>query len=493
MKRLSGMDATFLYLETPNVHMHVGGVFVFDGNGLDRSPYEAVYELIESRLHLLPPFRRRLVQVPFGLHHPLWIEDPDFQLSYHLRRAALPSPGGERELAQFSAEVMSRQLDRSKPLWETYVIEGLRDGMFAFLTKTHHSAIDGVSGAELAVNLLDLTPEVVDIPPPANEWKPDRIPSDYELVRHAISSLAKQPTSAIKALRRTLEVTLSVRERNRQPGITPPPGPFSAPKTSLNGTISPHRRVAFADVSLDDVKFIKNTFGGTVNDVVLAISSGALRSYLSAKDETPEESLVAAIPVSVRTQDEKGTLGNKISAMFASLCTTIDNPVKRYKAICEGTKSAKEQDHAVGASSLTEWAEFASPAIAGRAARLMSNMKVFDKVRPLFNINISNVPGPNFPLYSIGSRMVAMYPLGPIMDGIGLNITVMSYMGRMYFGLLACWETVPDLDSVSNYLLGSLEELKKEAEKVAGKARRSQTQAKAKVAGSKDTHSQSVA
>ncbi len=474
MKRLSGMDATFLYLETPNVHMHVGGVFVFDGTGLDRSPYEAISELIESRLHLLPPFRRRLVEVPFGLHHPLWIEDPDFQLSYHIRRAALPSPGGEKELAQFAAEVMSRQLDRSRPLWETYVIEGLRDGMFAFLTKTHHSAIDGVSGAELAVNLLDLSPEIVQVPPPEQEWKPDRVPSDYELVRHAVGSLMKQPTSAVKAFRRTLEVALSVRERNRQPGVTPPPGPFSAPKCSLNGSIGPHRRVAFTDISLDDVKLIKDTLGGTVNDVVLAICSGALKYFLEATGETLDESLVAAIPISVRTEDEKGTLGNKVSAMLASLATKIDDPLERYQAICSGTRAAKEQDKAVGAESLTQWAEFAAPAIAGRAARLMSNVKVFDRVRPLFNVTISNVPGPNFPLYSIGSRMVAMYPLGPIMDGIGLNLTVMSYMGRMYFGALACWETVPNLDDISGYLLVALDELRKEAEKILGKERKSE-------------------
>lgn len=469
MQRLSGMDATMLYLETPSAHMHVGGAFVFDGTSLQRSPYDAVSELIESRLHLLPPFRRRLVEVPFGLHHPLWIEDPDFQLSYHLRRAALPSPGGEPELARFAGEVFGRQLDRSRPLWETYVVEGLRDGMFAFLTKTHHAAIDGVSGAELAVNLLDLTPEVVDVPPPETPWVPDRVPTDFEMLGHAVSSLSRQPVAALKSLRRTVEVALSVREYNRQPGIVPPPSPFSAPRCSLNGTISPHRRVAFTDVSLDDVKTVKNTFGGTVNDVVLALVAGALRSYLEDKGEALEESLVAAIPISVRTEDERGTLGNRISSMLASLATTIDDPVKRFRAICEGTRAAKQQDQAVGATSLTEWAEFASPAIAGRAARMMSNLRVFDKMRPLFNVTVSNVPGPNFPLYSAGCRMVAMYPMGPLMDGVGLNITVMSYMGRMYFGMVSCWETVPEVEKIAGYVDDSLSELLKSAEKASGK------------------------
>ncbi|HUY86513.1 MAG TPA: wax ester/triacylglycerol synthase family O-acyltransferase [Acidimicrobiales bacterium] len=485
------MDASFLYLETPSVHMHVGGVFVFDGKDLDRSPYEAISELIESRLHLLPPFRRRLVEVPFGLHHPIWIEDPDFQLSYHLRSAALPAPGGENELAQFAADIMSRQLDRTRPLWETYVVEGLRDGMFAFITKTHHAAIDGVSGAELAVNLLDLTPEIVEVPQPEEPWIPDKVPTDFEMVSHAMRSLSRQPFSALKAFRRTVEVALNVRERNRQPGVNPPPGPFSAPKTSLNGTISAHRRISFTDISLDEVKLVKNTFGGTVNDVVLAVCSGALKAYLEDRGEMPEESLVAAIPISVRTEDEKGTLGNRVSAMLASLATAIDDPVKRYAAICEGTRSAKEQDQAVGAASLTEWAEFASPAIAGRAARMMSNVRVFDKVRPLFNVTVSNVPGPNFPLYSVGSKMVAMYPMGPIMDGIGLNITVMSYMGRMHFGLLGCWETVPRIDSIGTYLNESLAELVKEAEKATGKARKAKAAATSKRTSSET--SQSVA
>jgi diacylglycerol O-acyltransferase len=465
MQRLSGMDATMLYLETPSVHMHVGGAFVFDGSELDRSPYEAVSELVESRLHLVPPFRRRLVEVPFGLHHPLWIEDPDFQLSYHLRRAAVPAPGGEKELATIAGEVMGRQLDRSRPLWEAYVVEGLRDGMFCLLTKTHHAAIDGVSGAELAVNLLDLTPQVVEVPPPDKPWTPDRVPTDMEMLTHAISSLSRQPVAALKAFRRTVEVALSVREYNRQSGVTPPPGPFSAPRCSLNGTISPHRRVAFTDVSLDDVKMVKNVFGGTVNDVVLAIAAGALRGYLDDKGEHLEESLVAAIPISVRTESEKGTLGNRISSMLASLATTIDDPVKRYQAICQGTKAAKRQDQAVGASTLTEWAEFASPAIAGRASRMLSSLRVFDKMRPLFNVTVSNVPGPNFPLYSAGCRMVAMYPMGPLMDGIGLNITVMSYMGRMYFGLVACWETVPQVEKIAAYINDALAELRKAADK----------------------------
>ncbi len=468
MQRLSGLDATMLYLETPSVHMHVGGAFVFDGNDLDRSPYDAMRELIESRLHLIPPFRRRLVGVPFGIHHPLWIEDPDFQLSYHLRRAALPAPGGEHELALFAGEVMGRQLDRARPLWESYVVEGLRDGMFAFITKTHHAAIDGVSGAELAVNLLDLCPEVVQVPAPEQAWTPDRVPSDFEMLSHAMSSLSRQPLSAVKSLRRTVEMTLNMRERNRQPGVVPPPGPFSAPRCSLNATISPHRKAAFTDVSLDDVKLIKNVFGGTVNDVVLALVAGALRTHFEEKGEYLDESLIAAVPISVRTEDQRGTLGNKISSMLASLATTIDDPVKRYQVICDGTRAAKEQEQAIGAATLTEWAEYASPAIAGRAARIMSNLRVFDKVRPLFNVTVSNIPGTDFPLFSAGARVVAMNPMGPLMDGIGLNATVMSYMGRMYFGLISCWETVPEVEKIAGYLNDSLVELRKAAEKASG-------------------------
>jgi WS/DGAT/MGAT family acyltransferase len=465
MQRLTGLDATFLYLETANNHMHVASTAVFDPSTVPGGySFEKVRTLVEDRLPLLPPFRRRLVEIPFQIHHPLWVEDPDFDLDYHVRRAALPAPGGDQELAEFAESVMGRPLDRSRPLWEMYVVEGLENGMIATVVKTHHAAIDGVSGAELTVNLLDLQPEPTPVTEP-DTWKPDRIPTDPELLAFALSSLARQPLAAAKSARRTVEMVLNLRRRNREPGVSPPPAPFSAPRTSLNTSITPHRRFAYSQLPLDDMKMVKNKLGGTVNDVVLALCATALRTYLDENGEQPDKSLVAMVPISVRAESEKGAMGNRVSSMLVSLASDIDDPVKRLCAITDATKSAKDQDKAIGADALTNWAEFAAPAVAARAARLYSNMRLADRHNPLFNITISNVPGPNFPLYSAGARMVAMYPMGPIFDGAGLNITVMSYMGNMNFGLVACRETVPQVWDIAHYLGDALEELKKAADR----------------------------
>src|SRR3954469_2158990 len=301
MRRLTGLDATFLYMETPSNHMHVASTAVFDPSTVPGGySFEAVKALVENRLPLLPPFRWRLVEVPFGLHHPIWIEDPDFDLDYHIRRAALPSPGGDAELREFAADVFSRPLDRSRPLWEMYVVEGLEGGLIASVTTTHHAAIDGASGMELTVNLLDMQPEPTVVPPQDPPWQPDRIPSDFELVTHAMASLARQPLAAVKAARRTTEMALNLRRRNRRPDVQPPPPPFAAPRTSLNTSITGHRRFGTAQVSLDDIKMIKNALGGTVNDVVLAVCAGALRRYFDERGEVPDGPLIGMVPVSVR-------------------------------------------------------------------------------------------------------------------------------------------------------------------------------------------------
>jgi WS/DGAT/MGAT family acyltransferase len=463
MQRLSGLDATFLYLETPTNHMHVASTTVFDPSTVPEGySFDKVRDLVRDRLPLLPPFRRRLAEIPFGLHHPLWIEDPDFDLDYHLRRAALPAPGGARELAQFAADVMSRQLDRSRPLWEMYVVEGLEGGLIAVVSKTHHCAIDGVSGAELTVNLLDLQPEPTPMTEP-DTWEPDRVPSDFELVGHALSSLARQPIAAAKAARRTIEMAINLRRRNSRPDVNPPPAPFSAPRTSLNQNITAHRTFAFTDIPLDEVRAVKNALGGTVNDVVLAVCAGALRRYLAERGELPPKPLVAMVPVSVRSEEQMGTMGNRVSSMLVSLATDIDDPVARLQAIVGATKDAKEQEKAISAEVLTDWAEFAAPSVAARAARLASSMRVMERVNPIFNLTISNVPGPPFPLYSAGARMVAMYPMGPIADGAALNITVMSYMGTMYFGLVGCREVVPDVGVIAAHVDDALDELRKAA------------------------------
>jgi WS/DGAT/MGAT family acyltransferase len=345
-----------------------------------------------------------------------------------------------------------------------YVVEGLEHGHIASITKTHHAAIDGVSGAELTVNLLDLQPEPAEVPPEETPWEPDRIPSDAELVAYAVNSLARQPFRAAKAVRRTALAAVNVRRRNRQPDAVPPPAPFSAPHTPFNVSIDGRRRFAFTEIPLDEAKMVKNALGGTVNDVVLALCAGALRSYLLGKGLLPEKGLVAMVPISVRSDEHKGAMGNRVSSMLTALATDLEDPLERLRVISAGTRQAKEQDKAIGADTLMDWTEFAAPALAARAARLYSRMKVADRLRPFFNVTISNVPGPPFPLYCAGARMVALYPMGPIADGLALNMTVMSYMGSMYFGLVAGRDAVPDVWDLAHGINQSLDELKKAAD-----------------------------
>ena len=457
MQRLSGLDAMFFYLETPSAHMHVTGVYLLEpGDG--GLSFESVRELVSSRLGLAAPFRRRIVEVPFRLHHPVWIEDPDFDLDYHVRRAALPAPGEMEELQSFVAQVVGLPLDRTRPLWEMYVVEGVAGGRFAVVGKMHHAAIDGVSGAEIMATLLDLEPN----PPERtviDAWRPEPLPTDAEMIALALAALVGHPLKAARTARRVVETALHLSEHNREPGVVPPPSPFSAPKTSLNQALTPHRRVAFAGMPLDDFKAVKNYFGCTVNDVVLAVCAGALRGYLLAGSELPEDPLVAMVPVSVRTEDETGSHGNRISAMLTSLATDLADPAERLSTIAGGMRAAKEQERMIGADTLTDWTEFTFPALVGRASRLTSSMRVFDRLRPLFNVTISNVPGPPFPLFMAGARMVGAYPLGPVAEGVGLNMTVMSYCGIVYFGLNGCRETVPRIAEMPKMLHEALDEL----------------------------------
>jgi WS/DGAT/MGAT family acyltransferase len=424
--------------------------------------FEKTRALIESRLPRMPPFRRRLVRVPFDLHHPVWVEDPDFDLDYHVRRVAVPSPGGIRELCDIAGDFTSRQLDRSKPLWEILVAEGLEGDHIGVMAKVHHSTIDGVSGAEMMVHLFDLEPEPApqDEPEPA---PPDRVPTDLELVAYAARSLTRQPLRLARTLTMTARSVagfLRVRRESEGPGMA---APFTAPRTSFNGAITPHRKVAVANLSLDDIKTVKRTFGTTVNDVVLAICSGALRRYLERRSELPETSLVAVCPVSVRSPDAKSEGSNQVSAMFTSLATDISDPVERLRAISESTRGAKEEHNAIGADMLRDWAEFAAPGLFARASRMYSSMKLADRHRPIHNLVVSNVPGPPFPLYFAGAKLVMLCPLGPVMEGAGLNVTVISYIDSVDVGLIACRELMPDLWDLAEDFGEAMEELKKAA------------------------------
>ena len=439
--------------------MHVAGTYLYDPAdspaGFDFGRFK---ELIGNRLHKLPPFRWRLVEVPFGLHHPIWVEDPEFDLDYHVRRVAVRAPGGRHELEEMAAEIMSRPLDRRRPLWEIHIIEGLAHGYVAMLSKTHHAAIDGASGAELSTNLLDRTPEPVwftDAP----DWKAERIPSDVEMLSYAFNSLLRQPAKLANTIRQTFEMVTQLRNRPKVEGIESPPAPFTAPRTSFNIPLTSQRSFGTAEVTLADIKKIRTAFGGTVNDVVLALCSSALRQYLIENSELPVEPLVAMVPISVRAADQKGAMGNRVSNMFVALPTNVADPVERLQLIQSSTRASKDQANAIGADALTDWVEFAAPAIAARAARLYTSMRLADRHRPLFNVTISNVPGPNFPLYCNGSKLVSWYPMGPIFDGGGLNMTVMSYMGTVHFGLVACSDVLPRVTDLADGVVVAASEL----------------------------------
>lgn len=463
MKRLTGLDASFLYMETSTSFMHVANLMILDPstapNGFGFEEFRSLYE---QRLDLAPPFRRRLVEVPFGINHPIWIEDPDFDLDWHLRHIAVPQPGGIKELCELAGHLVAIPLDRSRPLWEVWLIDGLEGGHVAALSKVHHAAIDGASGEELLVAILDMSPEIEQKPAPDEPWKPDHVPSDTEMMGHALVSLAQTPIRAVKTVRRTIEAGLRMRENNRkEPNVKPPPSPFSAPPTSFNAALTPHRGFATASLSLDDVKAMKNALGATVNDVVLTLCAGALRNYLDSRDEHPDRPLVAMVPISVRTDEQKGSHGNQVSMMLTSLATDLDDPLDRVAAIHDGMRLAKEQQNAIGAETLQNWVEFAAPAVLGLAVRTYSRTKMADRHRPLFNVTISNVPGPPFPLYVAGAQMKATYPIGPIFDGGGLNITVMSYLDSLDFGFLTCPELIPDPWMLADAMHESLEQLKK--------------------------------
>jgi WS/DGAT/MGAT family acyltransferase len=463
MQRLSGLDTAFLSIETPAAHMHVMSAAVVDPatapGGLSVG---SVRELLLERMHLLPPFRRRLVHVPFDLHHPLWIEDPHFDIDFHLRRSALPAPGGPAELAQFTADVGARPLDRSRPLWELWYVDGVEGGRVALVTKVHHAAIDGMSGTELIAALYDLEPVPsarldVEIAP---EFVPDHVPNDVELLAYAAASIARQPALVVKNLRRTARSALRVASRVR--GGVKAGLPLTAPRITLNGSISPQRRVAFVDVSLTDIKKVKDAFGVKVNDVVLAIATGAMRHYLGERGELPDRPLVATIPTSVRTPEQKSAMGNRVSAMFAALPVELDDPLEALHAIHASTVDAKELHEDIGGETLQEWAEVVAPALFSRAMKAYTNLRLADRHRPVHNLIVSNVPGPPFPLYFAGARLESFYPLGPIFDGAGLNLTVISYLDSVGFGFLACRELAPDIERLADAVpdaLGALVKL----------------------------------
>ena len=484
MQQLTGVDASFLYMESPTTFGHVSSLILFDGPG---AGYEETKRLFAERLPLLDPMRRKLVTVPFDLDHPYWIEDPDLDLDFHIRETAVPPPGTDEQLAELVSRLIARPLDRSRPLWELYVINGLPDGRIAQLTKIHHAAIDGVGGAQLLGNIVDLEPNAPprELPPLPD---PEPVPSEEEMLVRGLTAVATQPYKQGRLIVRTLQQLPQIGRAFDWAGLAkslPEPvaqllgqgdrrveddpvelsrtGGFLVPSTRFNNKISQHRRFAFTSVPLSEVKDVKDALGVTVNDVVLGMCAGALRSYLLEKGELPAESLRCMIPVSVRTEDQANAYGNQVSGMLAALATDVDDPVERLKVINGETRRAKDTLGALPADLLTEVADFPPPAITARVSRLLARTTLANRIDPPFNVIISNVPGPQFPLYAGSAEMLTYIPVSAIADMQGLNMTIMSYNGRCDFGLVACREAVPDLWHLCHLLEDSLEELKQVA------------------------------
>ena len=447
MKRVSGVDAAFLYGETPAWHMHVSAVMVADpseagGASGEGFSVERLRRQVEERLHLVPQFRWRLVEVPFGLDRPRFVEDPDFDLDNHIRRIGVPPPGGPEQVGNLIGDLVSIKLDRRKPLWEFWVIEGLEGGKVAILAKIHHSIIDGVSGSELATVIMDLEPDPPPVPPPDEPRKVEPLPNAFELLLHGIGHTVSTPVRAARFVRGSVRQGLALVGFQRRPA--PPPIPFQAPRTSFNTELTPHRRFAYASVPLAEVRAVKDVFGVKVNDVVLAVCSGALRRYLDDRDDLPDAPLIAQVPVSLRADEDKNDVGTKVGAMFASLATHLPHPVERLRAIHESTQSAKEMQKALAAEKLMGISEAAPPALISLAARMYTAAGLDTRTPPIMNLIISNVPGPSFPIYCAGARVESLYPMGPLLYGTGVNITVFSYEDTIDFGFMVCRDVVDE-------------------------------------------------
>jgi WS/DGAT/MGAT family acyltransferase len=464
MKRLSGLDATFLYLETPEMHMHVIGVLLLDTSTMAGGySFDKVRKMVDDRIHLMPSFRRRLVSVPFGLGHPVWIDDPTFDVENHLMRIGVPSPGDQRALAEVVGEIASRALDRSKPLWEMWVVEGLEGGQAAIVTKMHHATIDGASGADIMVHLLDLTPEVAEKPKPDRPFLGERKPGDLQLLAGALMTQLGNPLRIAGAMTRAAGNAVKMVRAMTRRGDSPTAAPFLAPRLRMSGALTPHRSVAFGQASLDDLKEIKNAFGAKVNDVVLAIATHALRSYLQSIDELPDKPLVAACPISVRKEGVERDSANQVSNMLVPLPVQVESPAEQLEIITEATKRSKELANAIGAETLMDWAEFLAPRLFTTAMRVYSGSRLPDLHPPALNCIVSNVPGPPVPLYTAGARILAIYPMGPLLPGAGVNITILSNMGNVDFGVIACRDTVPEIWRISDGLAEGVQLLLKAA------------------------------
>jgi diacylglycerol O-acyltransferase len=452
--RLTAIDASFLHQEGHNSHMHVGAVTIFEGPPPE---FEEFLDSLRTRLHLVPRYRQKLQQAPLQTGRPVWVDDPNFNLEYHVRQTALPEPGSEDQLMRLTSRVFSQQLDRSKPLWENWLVEGLEGNRFALISKTHHALVDGIAGVDLAQVLFDLTPVPQDVPHPDEAWQPAREPNPIELLADGVAGLTRASLGvalrAVGAVTRPQDSVSELREAAEGLGEIVWAGMNPAPETPLNVEIGPHRRFVGVRNELQHFKTIKNAFGGTVNDVVLTVVSGALRDWLQSRGVRTEGlELRALVPVSIRGSHERGDLGNRIAVMRGPLPVYVEDPVARLQAVRQAMGELKESKQAVGAEVLTGVQNFAPPTILAQASRLNFSTR-------FFNLIVTNVPGPQFPLYVRGRELEDVFPVAFLPENHALAIAIMSYNGKINFGLLGDYDALPDIGRIAEGIEGALEEL----------------------------------
>jgi diacylglycerol O-acyltransferase / wax synthase len=463
LDRLSALDFSFLTNESSSSHMHVGGILIFEG---PPPSYEDLVEHVSSRLHLVPRFRQKLAYPPIPTGRPFWADDPAFNLEYHVRHSALPAPGSEEQLRRMAARIFSQQLDRTKPLWELWLVQGLTRKRFALITKTHHALVDGVSGVDIATVLFDVKP-VPEPAEPDRNWIPDPEPSGAHLLAKDVQVLLRTPVRIARRLERAIEhpqATLhqagEAAEALGQVGWS-----FAnpAPKVPLNVEIGSHRRYAWVRSDLAQFKRIKDTLGGTVNDVVLAVVAGGLRRWLRHRGvRTQGLELRAQVPVSIRAEDERGQLGNRIAAVRGPIPVYIEDPVRRLEIVRESMGGIKQSKQALGAEVISRFNDFAPPTLLAQSARINFSTR-------LFNLVVTNVPGPQMPLYVLGRELEDCFPVGFLPPNQALFIAIMSYNGGIDFGLLADYDSMDDVDVIADGIEASIAELAEAASEATGR------------------------
>ena len=465
MQQLSGLDASFLYFETANAPMHISSMSIYDPSTMSegRISYERLLANTEARLHLARCFRQKLARVPLDLDHPYWVEDAAFDLEFHVRHIALPKPGSWRQLCTQAARLHSQPLDLTRPLWEMYLIEGidgvpgLPKGSFAVVQKTHHAAIDGVSGTEMMAAIHDATPDA-EPPPVTKRWIAERDPNTLDLLGRTLANNVRQPFRIARVLADTVPGVRRYRDVQRRSRIEET---GECPRTRFNDAVTPHRVMGGALFDLGVIREIRKTItGATVNDVIVTLCGGALRKYLEAHEELPAQSLIAMAPISVRTEDQKGSAGNRVSTMSIAVRSDVADPAARLQAVHESTQHSKKLSNAIGANVMTDATQFIPGSLAGLAARASARLGLANRIRPFINTVITNVPGPQTPLYSAGARLVAMYGMGPVMDSMGLIHPIFSYCGGVTVSFTSCREMLPDPDFYEDCLRASYDELK---------------------------------